>query len=144
MEPSWKIREFDFLGDYEECALIWKNSGGGVQFGPSDTLEEISKKVQYGADLFLVAEINQIIVGTIIGGFDGRRGMIYHLAVLPEYRSRGIASSLLEETENRMRARGCLKMYLFMRPDHPQLLDFYNKFGWNKSNVLVAAKEFRS
>jgi ribosomal protein S18 acetylase RimI-like enzyme len=144
METDWKVREFNYPVDYEQCALIWKNSGGGVAFSPSDTLEEIQKKVRCAPDLFLVAEIGQTIVGTVIGGFDGRRGMVYHLAVLPEYRGRGIASSLLVEVEKRIRAKGCIKIYLFMRPDHPELLDFYKKFGWDMVDVLVAAKEFHS
>ena len=49
--------------------------------GRSDTLAEITKKVQRDPDLFLVAEADGRLIGSVIGGFDGRRGMIYHLAV---------------------------------------------------------------
>ena len=39
------------------------------------------------------------IIGTVIGGFDGRRGLIYHLAVATEFRGHGIGSRLMNEVE---------------------------------------------
>ena len=68
-----------------------------MHVGRSDTLAEIEKKIARDPDLFLIAEINENIVGSVIGGFDGRRGLIYHLAVAKEFRGRGIGSSLLNE-----------------------------------------------
>ena len=53
----------------------------GVHVGRSDTPAEIEKKLARDPDLFLVAECEQQIIGSVIGGYDGRRGMIYHLAV---------------------------------------------------------------
>ena len=75
------VREFRFPEDHSAALKLWDAMEIGVQVGRSDTLEEIQKKLQRDPDLFLVAEINENIVGTILGGYDGRRGMIYHLAV---------------------------------------------------------------
>ena len=36
------------------------------------------------------------IVGAIMAGHDGRRGYIYHTAVLPDYRKQGIGRKLVE------------------------------------------------
>ncbi|NOH02579.1 MAG: hypothetical protein HND47_11805 [Chloroflexi bacterium] len=60
---------------------MWQGIESGMHVGRSDTPGEIQKKIQRDPDLFLVAEADGRLIGTVIGGFDGRRGMIYHLAV---------------------------------------------------------------
>jgi len=44
-----------------------------------------------------------------MGGWDGRRAYVYHLAVLPERRRQGIADALMDELEERFRRLGALK-----------------------------------
>jgi ribosomal protein S18 acetylase RimI-like enzyme len=90
----------------------------GVSLGRSDTLEEIRKKLEHDPDLFLVVEEGGQVIGTVLGGFDGRRGLIYHLAVAASFRGRGIGSRLMEEIESRLRARGCLRCYLMVLADN--------------------------
>ena len=138
---SWRIREFIFPQDYPAAAEIWKTAKGGVRFSPSDTEAETCKKLERDPDLFLVAEMDGAIIGTVIGGFDGRRAMIYHLAVRQEYRRQGIAAALMAEVEKRIWAKGALKIYLMMNSEHPDLVDYYRRLGWEKMDVFVAAKE---
>ena len=76
-----RIREFNYPEDYPAARLLWENAGPGIQLRRSDEPEEIRKKTERDPDLFLVAEADGKMVGTVIGGFDGRRGMVYHLAV---------------------------------------------------------------
>ena len=73
----------------------------------SDTPAEIEKKLTRDPDLFLVAEHDNKIIGTVIGGFDGRRGLLYHLAVDGSFRGQGIGTLLLSEVESRLRLKGC-------------------------------------
>ena len=91
----------------------------------SDEPEEIQKKLQRDPDLFLVAESRGRLVGTIIGGFDGRRGLIYHLAVDAAFRQHGIGSLLMDEVERRLKAKGCLKCYLMVAVDNDDAMRFY-------------------
>ncbi len=58
------------------------------------------------------------LIGTVIGGFDGRRGLIYHLAVEAAFRQQGIGSLLMDEVERRLKAKGCLKCYLMVTVDN--------------------------
>jgi ribosomal protein S18 acetylase RimI-like enzyme len=141
-EKSWFIREFDFSRDYTQVADLWKSVGGGVKFSASDTEVEIQKKLQRDPDLFLVVVSEDKIIGTVLGGFDGRRGMVYHLAVERTHRGQGIAHALMAEIEKRITAKGALKIYLMMNRDHPELVEFYTKLGWSKMDVLIAGKEF--
>lgn len=137
------IREFCFPDDYDGALKLWGSMEVGVQVGRSDTPEEIQRKLQRDPDLFLIAEANNVIIGTIIGGFDGRRGMIYHLAVQSNFREQGIGSLLLAEVEKRLKAKGCRKCYLLVTADNTDAAQFYEQRDWNEmKNDRIFAKEF--
>jgi ribosomal protein S18 acetylase RimI-like enzyme len=125
------------LSDYDAVFSFWQSIGEGLGLGPSDTREEITHKVERDADLFLLAEDGGRIVGTIIGGYDGRRGMIYHLAVAPEQRNRGLGGSLLAEVETRLCAKGCYKSYLLILRDNVSAIAFYEARGWSDMSGRV-------
>jgi ribosomal protein S18 acetylase RimI-like enzyme len=137
------IREFRFPLDYDAAAHIWKSMEQGVHFGRSDTANEIAKKVSRDPDLFLVAEQDTQLIGTVIGGYDGRRGMIYHLAVAADFREKGIGAQLLAEVEKRLQAKGCLKCYLLVSSNNTEAMQFYERHGWqDMAQDRVFGKEF--
>ena len=135
------IRSFDFSNDYEAVIHLWETAGPGIHVGRSDSPQEIAKKLERDPDLFLVAEINQEIVGTVLGGFDGRRGIMYHLAVKTDHRNQGIGEALMSELEDRLRAKGCIRYYLLVTVDNQKALDFYEKRGWNRLNLFAYGKD---
>jgi ribosomal protein S18 acetylase RimI-like enzyme len=124
------LRQFIFPDDYVNVFALWQNAGEGIGVGPSDQQEEIEKKCQHDPDLFLVAEYGGRVVGTVIGGFDGRRGMVYHLAVAPEYRRQGLANRLMDEIESRLRQKGCRKAYLLVKKGNDVAKLLYESRGW--------------
>ncbi len=115
---------------------LWSSMEKGVHVGRSDTPEEIEKKLARDPDLFLVAECEDKIVGSVIGGYDGRRGMVYHLAVDRTFRGQGVGSQLMDEVEARLRARGCLKSYLLVAEDNHDVDEFYKKHGWKHMDTV--------
>jgi ribosomal protein S18 acetylase RimI-like enzyme len=135
------IRPIRFPEEYSYAVSLWEKCGPGVRVGVSDSLEETRRKLERDPDLFLVAEEHDRVVGTVIGGFDGRRGMIYHLAVEPAQRGRGIARALMTEVETRLKNLGCRKAYLMMIPDNPAG-DFYRQSGWEEMDVSIFSKSF--
>lgn len=138
-----RIREFDFPRDFAAVVVLWQSSGPGVRLGMSDTSEEIAKKLKRDPDLFLVAEDAGHVIGAVLGGFDGRRGMVYHLAVAPEHRQRGVGSALMAELESRLNAKGCRKYYLLVTHDNTDVTDFYQRLGWSVMPVNIMGKEIR-
>jgi ribosomal protein S18 acetylase RimI-like enzyme len=60
----------------------------------------------------LLALDDDTIVGTIVAGWDGWRGALYRLAVLPPYRRRGIATRLVAAAEQFLRDQGVRRMHL--------------------------------
>jgi N-acetylglutamate synthase len=130
VSPSIQIREFQYPEDYQAAFNLWESMEYGVRVGRSDSPEEIQKKVHRDPDLFLVAEAGNEIVGTVIGGFDGRRGTIYHLAVAKGFRKQGIGAQLMAEVESRLRAKGCVRCFLFVLVDNDEAAHFYEQNGW--------------
>lgn len=131
MKPEFHIREFSFDADYDRVLCLWHSIETGMHVGPSDSPEEIKKKLERDPDLFLVSEFENEIIGTIIGAFDGRRGMIYHLAVHNNFRRQGVGQALLSEVEKRLQAKGCLKCLLVVLEDNLGAMHFYEECGWN-------------
>lgn len=136
-----RIRNFDFHTDLEPVLQLWQRSGPGVQLGRSDAPDEIRKKLSRDPDLFLVAEEEGAVVGAVMGGYDGRRGIVYHLAVEPAQRGRGLGRRLMQALEERLAAKGCLKAYLLVTKDNPQALDFYRALGWEIMDMYLMGKE---
>ena len=144
MHLAIQIREFRFPADYEQVFELWQRIEKGVHVGRSDTVAEIGKKLARDPDLFLVAESNGNIIGAVMGGFDGRRGLIYHLAVDSSFRGQGIGSDLMDEVESRLRAKGCLKCYLLVTLDNIEVADYYMQRGWqHMDQVQLYGKELQ-
>ncbi len=135
------IREFRAPDDYTRALRLWEDMEKGIHVGPSDAPAEIDKKLERDPDLFLVAEDSGDLIGTVIGGYDGRRGFIYHLAVHADHRSRGVGTRLMNEVEARLRARGCIRCYLFVTPDNVEVMQYYQKRGWQLMDNLPYAKD---
>ncbi|MGA7272777.1 MAG: GNAT family N-acetyltransferase [Acidimicrobiia bacterium] len=139
--PTFTIRTFRYPQDYPAVRALWEHSGPGIQLGRSDESQEIVKKLQRDPELFLVAEVDDLIVGVVVGGFDGRRGIVYHLAVNQAYRSRGIAAALMETLEERLRAKGCLRSYLLVTKDNAAGMRFYERHGWRRMELFAYGKD---
>jgi len=137
------IREFDLERDYDPALALWNAAGPGVHVGASDGREQIALKLTHDPDLFLVAEEDGRLIGTVIGGWDGRRGLIYHLAVAADFRRQGVGHCLMAEVEQRLKAKGCAKSYLLVAQDNFAVLDFYRKLGWETMPVQVIGKELK-
>ncbi len=138
---SVSIRVFSFPDDYPAVYALWENAGTGIQLRRSDQIEEISKKLERDPDLFLVAEIEKQIVGSVLGGFDGRRGMVYHMAVRMEYRRQGIALRLMEELERRLQEKGCIRYYMLVTEDNQEAIQFYEAQGWERMELFAYGKD---
>jgi len=141
--PDIRLREFRFPEDYPSARFLWENAGSGIHVRRSDEPAEIQKKLQRDPDLFLVAEAEGRMIGTVIGGFDGRRGIIYHLAVEANFRQHGIGALLMDEVERRLKAKGCLKCYLMVTAENDNAMRFYEQRGWERmDSIYTYCKEF--
>jgi ribosomal protein S18 acetylase RimI-like enzyme len=134
------LREFQYPQDYLTVVDLWRRAGPGIHLRRSDEPEEILKKLTRDPDLFLVAVKEGAIVGTVLGGFDGRRGLVYHLAVEPHLRQHGIGDRLMKELETRLKRKGCLRCYLLVTKDNQEAMEFYTHRGWDAMDLQLFGK----
>ena len=73
--------------DKQSVLELWKTCNLIVSW--NDPEKDILRKLSVRDDLFILAEINKKIIATAMGGYDGHRGYIYYLAVLPEFQKKG-------------------------------------------------------
>ncbi len=134
-----QLREFK-LEEYDAVRALWEQYPNELGIGRSDAREEIAKKLLRDPDLFLVAEEEGKVIGTVIGGYDGRRGIIYHLAVDRAYRCRGLGRALMAEVERRLLAKGCLRSYLLVKAENLDVIEYYEQLGWEPMTVTTLGK----
>ena len=77
-----------------------------------------------------VAKIDGKVVGYLCGNVILDEGHILNLAVHPEFRRLGIASSLIKEMIDTMRDRDCRSVFLEVRISNEQARIMYEKFGF--------------
>ncbi len=114
----------------DECADVldlWKEAEATPS--ATDRLEELVRLISENSALFLVAEDNGRLVGTVIGGWDGWRGNIYRLAVLPEYRRRGVGRALIQEAEHRLSDMGTRRLSILVEHEHAWAVSFWDSLG---------------
>jgi ribosomal protein S18 acetylase RimI-like enzyme len=131
------LREFQDA-DHEVVLALWRACGLTVK--PSDTLPELRKTVARNPGLFLVAEEDGEVAGTVIGAWDGRRAWVYHLAVRPSSQRRGLARMLMDEVERRLRAVGATKLNLLVESSNAHVADFYRALGFAPDDLLFMTK----
>lgn len=76
----------------------------------TDDEQSIRRLLARDPEALLVAVDDQRIVGSIIAGWDGWRGNVARLAVLPELRRRGVASLLVDAAKTRLRDVGAVRV----------------------------------
>lgn len=127
-----RLRRFD-MADHEAVDALWRRAA--LWMRPSDGAEQIALKLTRDPDLFLVAVVGPRIVGVTMGGWDGRRAYVYHLAVDPEWQRRGVAGLLMDELEARFRAKGALKAKLQIVTGNDVSLAFFAARGYSLESV---------
>lgn len=131
------IRPFT-MADYEAVWQLWEICH--IHPGPQDRQEEVRKKLQRDPDLFLVAEANNIVMGAVMGAWDGRNGWIYNHAVDPRSRRLRLGSRLLEELEKRLKAKGAIRIRLLVEQGNFDGQSFYEINGYKEVEEIVMSR----
>lgn len=95
--------------DVEAVLELWGRARSPVASTPDDA-PSVTRLIQHTEDALLVADDGDQVVGTLVAAWDGWRGNMYRLAVLPEYRRRGIGRRLVEAGHERLRAKGARRV----------------------------------
>jgi ribosomal protein S18 acetylase RimI-like enzyme len=97
----------------------------------SDDPDSLGRLLEASGDALLVAEAEGRVVGTIIAGWDGWRGNLYRLAVLPTARRRGIALRLVAEAERRLAGKGARRLSALVMSEHDPAVALWLAAGYH-------------
>jgi len=106
----------------------------------NDPVKDIHRKMLVDPELFLIGEISDEIVATVMGGYEGHRGWINYLAVSPRHQRKGLASAMMEQVEILIQTKGCPKINLQVRGTNTQVIDFYQAIGYDVENAVGLGK----
>jgi ribosomal protein S18 acetylase RimI-like enzyme len=134
------IRPFEDRAHRAQVVELWQRVFG---YGTAHNAPNfaIDKKLAMGDGLFFVAEAGEKVVGTIMAGYDGHRGWIYSVAVLPEYRKRGLGSQLMRHAEERLKFLGCPKINLQIMQENEAVEAFYRNLGYETEQRISMGKK---
>lgn len=119
--------------DYEKVAEVWKQCFS-IKLRPIDSVDVYNRLIQHSPGLFLVAECDGRIVGTVFAGYDGRQATIHRLAVLPEYQQKGIGKALMNELLKRLESLKPVEIICHVVPEE-HIIDIFESFGFEESKT---------
>lgn len=121
------------MADYDEMLAMWKATPGmGLSASDEPCQLRVFLDRNPGLSFAAVDEETGRMAGTVLGGHDGRRGFLYHLAVLPEFRGQGIGEALVQATLSELSKSGIVKCHIFVWADNELGQSFWAAKGWAK------------
>jgi len=136
-KKQMKIRKFQEK-DKDTLITLWKTvfPDDPPHNEPSKVIDE---KLEVD-DLIFVAESGDEIVGACMAGYDGHRGWLYAVAVLPEHRRSGTGSQLVKHAINCLKKLGCTKVNLQIRSTNTKVAAFYKSLDFTPEDRLSMGK----
>jgi ribosomal protein S18 acetylase RimI-like enzyme len=135
--PSVLVRAYQ---ESDEARVIELWTFGGLVKPWNDPKKDIARKLKIQRDLFLVAELEGVVVGVVMAGYEGHRGWVNYLAVDIGQRRRGIGTALMRDAERRLRALGCPKINLQVRLENTAVHAFYAAIGFDVDETVSMGK----
>ena len=103
----------------------------------------IPEKTRFQPDLMLVALEGNLVVGSVMAGYDGHRGWISRIAVLRSHRKNGIGQALIAAAEERLATLGCVKVNLQVVESNSAVVAFYERAGYQVERRISMSKLLR-
>lgn len=125
------------IEDYDEIYDLWLHTPGMGLNDIDDSREGIQKYLLRNPNTCFVAENKNKIIGAILSGHDGRRGIIYHTAVSQEKQRNGIGNKLIDEAMKALENEGITKVFLVVFKNNEKGNAFWEKKGFIERTDLV-------
>ena len=121
------------IKDYDAIFELWNSTEQSRRaLNPvDDTREGIDRYLKRNPNTCFAAVTDDKIVGVILTGHDGRRGIIHHMCVHPDYRRRGIAGHLVSLAEDALKKEGIQKVFGLVFKDNDTANTFWEQQGYS-------------
>ena len=124
--------------DEEQVVNLWEQCNLIVP--QNDPHEDIKKKIEFQPNLLFVGTVNDEVVSSIMVGYEGHRGWVNYMAVLPEYQNKGYGRQIVNKGIAELKKMGCLKVNLQVREYNKDVIEFYENLGFSNDRVVSLGK----
>ena len=120
-------------GDYDDILDLWNSTEQSRRaLNPvDDSREGIERYLKRNPNTCFAAVQDGRIIGVILTGHDGRRGIIHHMCVHPEFRRMGIGARLVSLAEEALKKEGIQKVFGLVFADNEAGNLFWEKQGYS-------------
>lgn len=125
------------IQDYNEVYELWLKTPGMGLNSIDDTKEGIARYVERNPKSCFIARVNNVIIGVILAGHDGRRGFIYHLSVAQDFQKKGVGKALVDSAIEALKKEGIQKIALVVYRKNKKGNRFWEKRGFSRRKDLV-------
>lgn len=123
-------------GDISAMLDLWSGVKEIQSTSVPDHHEQVKCFLELNPTSFLVACREDRLVGTIMGGYNGWRGSIYHLVVESSCRGQGIAKQLMLCCLEALRQLGAPRVDLTTYAYNTRAQDFYDTMGFKERDDI--------
>lgn len=123
--------------DYAFVYQLWVSCAGMGLNNLDDSEEGIARFLKRNPETCLVALEGESFIGAILVGTDGRRAYIYHTAVHPAFRRKGVGNALVEQALSAVKKLGIHKVSLVVFEKNEQGNSFWQGLGFSVRNDLL-------
>lgn len=128
--------------EYQDAIVdLWRKCSLVVP--QNDPVEDIQRKIVFQPELFFVALLDGKVIGSVMVGYEGHRGWLNYMAVLPEHQRRGYGRRLVEKAVDELKKLDCLKVNLQVRRSNVSVVEFYKHLGFTDDDVVSLGKRLK-
>lgn len=133
------IRQFK-AEDYDRIISLWDSANLPVRPKGRDSYKKVNEQISCRNTILLVAELNNKIIGTILGTHDGRKGWINRLAVDADFHRKNIAKRLVSELESWFEKSGLEVFSCIIDSENTISMELFRKLGYEEWDVRYFSK----
>ena len=129
-------KDFDIrlitIEDYDAIYALWNATEQSRRaLNPvDDSREGIDRYLKRNPNTCFAAVSDEKIIGVILTGHDGRRAIVHHLCVHPDFRRMGIAEKLVSTAEEALKKEGIQKIFGLVFKDNDPVNSFWESQGY--------------
>jgi ribosomal-protein-serine acetyltransferase len=151
--PRWQVRHTPAdpsagvgvrpmqAADLPAALALWQSTEN-MGISANETVAMLTAMLARNPDLSQVAvTADGTLVGAVLAGHDGRRGMLYHLAVAPSHRRDGLGQRMVAAAQAGLHAAGLGRTIILVYAHNEAGLAFWRRLGWEQwDDVAILAQ----
>lgn len=122
--------------DYPKLIKLWE-AAGNIEVRQTDTPEVLARFLYRNPTCSYAAYAGTRLIGAILAGHDGWRGHLYHMAVKPDYRERGIGTRLVNAAVSAIKSEDIQKIHCLVKRENLIAQQFWEACSFDLRDELL-------